>query len=61
MDGVKFTERVFTNMIEQAKAEQAAEIEAEIRFHSRPEIASAPVYAFGKSELMNLKKKKDDG
>ena len=48
-------------MIAQAQAKQAAEIEAEIKFHSRPEEASTPVYAFGKGELMNLKKQKEDG
>ena len=41
--GTRFTERVFVTMIAQAQATQEAEVEAEIKFHSRPEVASTPV------------------
>ena len=59
--GTRFTERVFVTMIAQAQATQEAEVEAEIKFHSSPKVASTPVYAFGKGELMKLKKQKEDG
>ena len=58
--GNQFTERMFTAMIAHAKAEQADELEAEIRFHSSPEVASMPVYTLGKAELTMLKKQRED-